>query len=226
MTAHLDDETLSALLDGEAGDAGAHLDACDACRARLDAFRRVADVVGAPPPPVPEAIRERHLAAARAVHGVPPARSRRWAIAAGLAAAAVAAAVAVPLALRDDGRGEMATRGSAAPEARVEAGAGKAAAGGPVDLGPLDEASLPAAVRAHLRPESGAAALAAPSAPQPCEASLRDATPGLPGVALAADATWKGTPAVVLVLGSPPGPLTAYVMAADGCRILYFARLP
>ena len=51
-SAHLDDELLSAVLDGESDvDASAHADACDRCRARLATLRDVSVLVAAPVPP-------------------------------------------------------------------------------------------------------------------------------------------------------------------------------
>jgi hypothetical protein len=51
-SSHLDDETLSAAIDGEATDAEqAHVTACPVCQQRAEAFRTVARAVGGPVPP-------------------------------------------------------------------------------------------------------------------------------------------------------------------------------
>jgi hypothetical protein len=53
---HLDDDALSAALDGEAtAEEQSHLTGCAACQARLATFRAVAQAVGAPVPPRPAA---------------------------------------------------------------------------------------------------------------------------------------------------------------------------
>ncbi|HLY83529.1 MAG TPA: zf-HC2 domain-containing protein [Acidimicrobiales bacterium] len=53
---HLDDEALSAALDGEATAAEeSHLESCPACRQRIDVLRSVALAVGGPVPPRPAA---------------------------------------------------------------------------------------------------------------------------------------------------------------------------
>ncbi|MGH9125145.1 MAG: hypothetical protein ACRDZ8_10530, partial [Acidimicrobiales bacterium] len=56
---HLDDERLSAVLDG-AGEAGdvAHLSSCADCGSRLEGWRRVARMVAALPAPAPGAARD------------------------------------------------------------------------------------------------------------------------------------------------------------------------
>ena len=51
---HLDDDALSAALDGElSGDVDAHLSGCATCHARLEALARVAAAVGSPLSPRP-----------------------------------------------------------------------------------------------------------------------------------------------------------------------------
>lgn len=245
MTPHLDDETLSAVLDGTEAPPGGHLDTCADCRHRLDALRRAAAAVAAPPPPVPDALRDRHITAALAA--LPPGaaaggtagaatvavrRARRpWQrVAIGLAAAAAAAGLVLPLS-RLGGDGSDVASNKAAREA---AGPTAAAAGAALDLGAVDEASLPAALAARLaHPATGAGGTATEALPTPpdpvaqrCEASLRASTPGLAQLLLAATATWKGTPAVVLAFGPGPRSVVAYVTDAERCEILHFVRLP
>lgn len=235
MMAHLDDERLSAILDGTEGPPDEHLAACARCRARLDALRRAAAAVAATPPSVPEAVRDRHIA--RALTALPTgpravqSHRRRRVVAVTVLAAAIAGLV-LPLSLRNGGGDEMATT-RAAPEHGDAAIAGTL-----LDLGPVDERSLAAALAPHLPAADRAPAVAAPAPPatpgppaagtpaQRCEAELRTSAPGLPPLLLAATATWKGSPAVVLAFGTGPRPVVVYVMRAAGCEIVHFARLP
>src|SRR5687767_4281273 len=62
---HLDDEALSAVLDGEADVAeSAHADACEVCRARLGQLRDASVLVGTPVPAPDPARRDAAIAAA------------------------------------------------------------------------------------------------------------------------------------------------------------------
>ena len=64
---HLDDDLLSAFLDGEAAPgAGTHLAACAGCRARLEALDSVRRSVAASPPAAPPGLADRAVAAALA----------------------------------------------------------------------------------------------------------------------------------------------------------------
>lgn len=152
---HLDDELLSASLDGEADrDAEAHLTACTSCRTRLDALdvaRRA--VATAPPGPRTEVV-ERSLAAAREAWTadrspatVVPLRqqehaSRRrppsWAL--GVAAAVAALVVAVPLVTRDRGASQN-DQTASAPARDSAADLQSAAEDEAVDGGDLGEQS-------------------------------------------------------------------------------------
>jgi hypothetical protein len=230
MTEHLDDATLSDVLDGVGAPPGDHLATCADCRRRLDALRQAAAAVAAAPPPVPDAVRDRHIAAAlAAMAAAPPTgaparrapalRRRWWKVAAGLAAAAAAAGLVLPLTRRGGDTGQLAGK-----EAE-RAGPAVAAAGAPLDLGAVDAASLPAALASRLPPPGAAPVPPAPAALR-CEAALRASTPGVGPLLLAATATWEGRPAVVLAFGARPGPVVAYVTAAADCGILHFARLP
>ncbi|HUF33652.1 MAG TPA: hypothetical protein VMN58_10655 [Acidimicrobiales bacterium] len=72
---HLDDEALSALIDGEAmPQTGDHAGACDACEGRLEALRHAARAVADPPPAPDDETRERAIAAAIAAAPAEPAR--------------------------------------------------------------------------------------------------------------------------------------------------------
>jgi hypothetical protein len=67
---HLDDEALSAVLDGEGTVAeAAHAESCDACSARLAELRDASVLVATPVPPGDDARREASIAAALAVLG-------------------------------------------------------------------------------------------------------------------------------------------------------------
>lgn len=98
-SAHLDDDAVSALLDGEAtSEEAAHAVVCDACSERMARFRDAAAQIG-DPGPVDEVARERAIAAALGAQVV-PLRSRRrelppWLV--GAAALIVLALVLVPL---------------------------------------------------------------------------------------------------------------------------------
>jgi hypothetical protein len=62
---HLDDEALSAVLDGEgAGADAAHVESCDSCSARLGALRDASVLVATPVPPASDDRREASIAAA------------------------------------------------------------------------------------------------------------------------------------------------------------------
>src|SRR5687768_2485329 len=108
---HLDDEQLSALIDGEVAEPAPlheHLDACDVCAARTAHLRAVAARVAEPPPPMVGGDPEAAITAALAVWdaGRPialhPARPRRlpppaWV---GVAAAVLIVLALAPMLLR------------------------------------------------------------------------------------------------------------------------------
>ena len=132
---HLDDERLSAHLDGSQFDdtdpaAGDHLASCAECRARLEAFRSVAELVGAPVTPPAGAV-DAAVAAALAAHaspGGPPVvplstavRRRRTQV--GLAAAAAVVTVVLGVSSLRGGAGDD-TQNMAAREASGTSAAG------------------------------------------------------------------------------------------------------
>ena len=147
---HLDDELLSASLDGEASPgAEAHLAACPVCRARIDALDSARQAVSAPPPGPAAGLADRAVAAAleawtseRTGAVVVPLRpsetARRprlpgWAV--GVAAALAALVAAVPLLTRDGGDGDTQTASAPARLSQAEkSGADEAAVDGG-DLG-------------------------------------------------------------------------------------------
>jgi hypothetical protein len=165
-TNHLDDEALSAAIDGEA-EAGAlvHLATCAACRRRLEALRAAASAVSTPPPrPSPLEV-DRAIAAALDAALEPAAGSpdssgggrrraaivalfpRRPAIAALAAAAVIVLAAGITGALRWNGSSSRsnesvslahpgAPKSFSSAGAPVGAGPGAAASGVPVLAGP------------------------------------------------------------------------------------------
>jgi len=94
FSAHLDDEAVSAVLDGAATeDEARHVEACATCGARLAALRSVAAAVATAVPPVERARLDAAVAAALSAQNVVPisvARSRRLPAWLGAAAALVA----------------------------------------------------------------------------------------------------------------------------------------
>ncbi|HET7487923.1 MAG TPA: hypothetical protein VFJ85_08340 [Acidimicrobiales bacterium] len=140
-TSHLDDEALSASLDGEEPDAAAHLAACATCAGRRDALDTARRAVAAPPAPAPVEAADRAVAAAlgafdaarpptasrpareasvvplaapgRRAHAA-PARRRAvpgWVL--GVAAAVVAIALAVPVLTRSSDHTQASRSGAA-----------------------------------------------------------------------------------------------------------------
>lgn len=116
---HLDDERLSAHLDGSQFDdtdpaAADHLAQCASCRARLESFRSVASLVGAPVAPPSAGAVDAAVAAALAVHASPggspvvplstAVRRRRTQV--GLAAAAAVVTVVLGITTLGGGGGD------------------------------------------------------------------------------------------------------------------------
>jgi hypothetical protein len=253
---HLDDETISAALDGEPidGDARAHLDGCASCRARLDAFGRVAAAVGAPVTAPSASARDDAIAAALAAD-VAPAQPRRnltpW-----LAAAAVVVLllVAVPLiaalssgddhdqaatSARDNATSGGVSTGAASGEATTKAAR-------PPDLGALDAGNLAAVVGRRVGVTAPAAPIVA-SAPADGSAAQEEgsggAAGGAAGESLAADEGRACAPQLhapgtevlfargtwddrpaVVFAYRTGGDVTAYVVNPPDCRILHFVR--
>lgn len=243
---HLDDEQLSALLDGEAtaGEA-AHASSCAPCSERLARFRAVAAVVALPPPPPAAAERDRAVATALAAREVVPLRPARSAGApAWLAAAAavvILALLAVPV-LRAGGRDDADEAASGGAESAEEggAGAGTAPAGEegsalssqaappPFDGGDVGELSADSDLRPLVAPAAPEPAAGAPGAPArdgaerfsapSCEPAVRAAEPDLGVLRFVATATFEGRPAQVLAFDEPgTGGTAAFVVAADTC---------
>lgn len=164
MSSHLDDEALSALLDGEAhGDARDHVGVCDRCGDRLDQLESAAGAVAvaprAPTPPRRDAMVDAALAAAAAAGPTAPSSSRAvpsagnlrvvrrrpWLVA---AAAVLVLGVAVPVVtsqldsgsdVGDLGAGDVGSEETSAPSGDGVDGADGAS---PVVLGDLGEVDL------------------------------------------------------------------------------------
>lgn len=244
---HLDDEALSAHLDGEDAGADGHFAECEACRTRLEAFRAVAAAVRAPVEPPGAARRDAAVAAAVRAPVVPLRRPRGRPLAAWAAAAAVVVAVAGTLSLVQSSGDDR-----AADTAAVSDDAGPTFEGG--DLGDQsDPAELALRLRAAVEPEGGGeesvagspasgartgspTALSAESQRKAADPTVAPADPdctravaaqyaeGLGSLAYRASVRWQGTPAVVLVypVEGANGPLDhrVLVMARGDCRLL------
>lgn len=243
-TAHLDDELLSAVLDGEADvDASAHTDSCDRCRTRLATLRDVSVLVAAPVPVADPAQRDAAIATALSAVDriVVPMRQRRlppaWLAAAAAVVVAVGAIALISRGADDEGAGfdtaaddaDEATGGegaseldtfSAAPVAPIDGG----------DLGEVDEATLRHAIEAAVGGQRNAGAAArqeevadAPAAmpasvPVPCEEDVRAGNPELGPLVYRANGTIDGVPVIVLAFDVPPD-RWVYVATVDGCAI-------
>lgn len=186
-TPHLDDEELSAHLDGEGGEGTAeHLGSCRECTDRLDSLVLVSSCVGSFGTAPPERVREAALQAARTAWAAARSQSEgtgegkggevvaleqrrrvpRWALPVAAAAAAVLLAVPVLNSLGDDRGGEETSalsddRGASADRDAETVGTD----GG--DLGEQsDPATLASAISGALPGAASEAALAAPAAPE------------------------------------------------------------
>lgn len=179
---HLDDEALSAVLDGESTpEEAAHGRSCERCASRIDRFRVVAAAVAAAVPPMPTGLADRLIAdalgaeePAAPVVAIDRARTRsRRGLPTWLAAAAVVAVLAISLPLlarlgtgsssdeagvKGDGATEAeAEDGSARDEAALESAATTTSPPRPVDAGDLGDLSSVPAVRAAVQRGLGGA---------------------------------------------------------------------
>lgn len=140
---HLDDEALSAALDGALEDAAGqnHLAACADCAARRDQLAAARSALAeAPVEPVDDLTRRRLVAAALAEAGPAAAQHRAWyqrpAVAGGVAAVILALFAAVPFVTGGDTQGRD-----------LEAASGAFDAAGSQFLGDLGDLSDPALLR-------------------------------------------------------------------------------
>lgn len=196
-TPHLDDERLSAHLDGEGGEAAAeHLGSCRECTDRLDSLVLVSSCVGSSVTAPPEGVREAALQAARTAWAAARRESEgtgdgedgevvaleerrhvpRWALPVAAAAAALLLAVPVLSSLGDDRGGEETSalsddRGASADRDAETVGTD----GG--DLGEQsDPATLARAISGALPGAASEAALATPAGPEGDGAAPSDDT--------------------------------------------------
>lgn len=252
-SAHLDDDAVSALLDGEAtAEEAAHAEVCEECGQRLAGFRSAAARIG-DAAPVDQVARERVIAAALEAQ-VLPLRPRRqglppWLV--GAAAVILLALVVVPL-FGDTGgdqddrvasgdaavQDERSAEDGAAPEAPAAAPAGGAAADTALGsrapepvavghLGEVDGTNVAERVRAALPPPSTPPA--AGGAAGPCDEALRAGDTGLGNLRMTGTAEVDGRGATIVVYdvgGSDPPALRAYVVAGEGCDVLLASTFP
>lgn len=247
---HLDDDALSAHLDGLDAGAGEHLAACAECRARLDQLAAAASLIGTPPAPPAALLVDDAVAHALDAES----RGTRRPVLVALAAAALVVLGIVGVAVVGDEERPSESDTAALTDADSSvAESGAATAGGSAvafggDLGALDDPrALADRVRTVVEPppadEAGdAGTIAAPSAqafaarssgggtakaPKDpyCEQAVADEFDnGLGGLVYRAVLTWDGTAAVALVyrLDDPTGELDhrLYVLASGNCRLL------
>jgi hypothetical protein len=244
---HLDDEAISAVLDGEAtADEVAHVDACATCAARLGELRDAALFVRTPVEPPSDTEREAAIAAVLAptTATVTPIRRAvpRW-LGAAAAALAVLAGIGVfagvqrdrdhakESAASDTAAGGATSRAAPAPEASAFATA--VYEGG--DLGDIDVRSLRTTIESALSPSrssaaqatagSGAGATAndsaasttAPRTPA-CEDAVRSGNPDLGPLLYRATGRVDGEPVEVFAFDAG-GKRWVYVVAIGGCAI-------
>lgn len=235
---HLDDQTLSATIDGESWPD--HLAGCPDCMARRRRLAEAAARIAAPVTPAPDTVREQALRAAAAV--VTPRRSPSPG-----RILAVAAAIVLVLGL---GVTPLLFRGGSRPaETASPPIDDKAATVAGPDLGVVDDApTLDMRLRAALGPSvpsqaspaapgdqaetqaqddrvSGGEFSSAAGAPggQPCEKQARRAGAKGAALVLSASLTWQGQPAYVFVLSDPGAERLsrrAVVLSRSGCSIL------
>lgn len=235
---HLDDEALSALIDGELSTAAGHASTCVTCGERLVALRSAAIAVRQPVAVDAERREVTILAALAAAdeghhsNRVPSlvarARARRLPVIAGAAAAVVALLVAVPLtrdgsdqlattpADRVDDSASLRSAAPAAPHAPAAEIAGGADATPSRHLGELAGVDLAERLRDLPRqPGDGVAN---------CEEAARAAVAGAGARTLVADATWNGADAVVVAFTDGDGEVAAVLTTAD-CTVVHSAQL-
>lgn len=219
---HLDDESLSAALDGEDAAAAAHLSGCAACQSRADRLvAAIATVADTPLLPAPIGFADRAVAAALAAYSaersggaegnavvVPLRRARRvppWAL--GAAAAVAALLVAVPVLTRDKGDDSQQTVAAAVPatEAAKVADAAGSAAAAVVDGGDLGEQTDPLVVSRVLAAAVGGGA----SPPGPSQFDSSESRVAAPQASAAGATTTVPVPVTAGVAAPAPVMATA-----------------
>lgn len=224
MNDHADFEALSAFVDGEAPECGAHVAACPSCQATVDALQVVKTAVAEPvdeaTPAPPE--RDRHLVAAMGVDRgrlAPPGHRRRpvrWPVPVSIAALFVLIAGAVALLGHGGYPANQAHTGPRAPEAdrpaQAPLGDGAGGQAGPSTRGSISASA--ATVDAYLGDIPDAATLLDRAGPS--LAAARGATIGNAGSA----AGGSGAPGVV---GPRPCEEQARGREPDLREVVYFA---
>jgi hypothetical protein len=245
-SAHLDDETLSAYLDGEAGDqqasAADHLRSCPTCSARLDAFASVAALVrGADESIAPITnVRAEAMVAAAFTTGagvVVPMRSRRspavW-LAAAAAAVLLVAGVGSALQRSRSQNQTSALRAVKAPSADTASGAEQlqttsgAADAGPVNGGDIGDQSNPAeiALLANAALMSSAAATDSSASGAASSAESRSAPPAAGGANAKSGSAPTTTPSAYATVATAQCQTQARALGGDRLATLrYVAAL-
>ena len=230
--AHLDDEILSAVRDGEQA-APDHLASCADCRSRLEELDRVAAFVAAPPEPPSSGHRDTHVAAALAAwdqRAVTPLRPRSrppaW-----LGAAAAVLIVGAGVALLVNSLG-----GSSRVVHEAAVNAPTTAAGGRVALSDGARGVAPVAapgedfgsqnnvdiVMAQVRDRLSSSLASSPSAAALGPAQPTDCPASGPGrLVLRGTVDFDGNAAQVLAYQvGPPAGIRIDIKAAAGCSLL------
>ncbi|MEA3055633.1 MAG: hypothetical protein QOD30_1065 [Actinomycetota bacterium] len=238
---HLDDEAISAVLDGEAtAHEVAHVDGCASCAARLGELRDAALVVRTPVEPPSDVEREAAIAAAMAPRtaSVTPIRRRvapRW-LGAAAAVLAVLAGIGVFAGVQrdrddpkqpsaaDSGAGGATSRAAPAPEASTFVTA--VYDGG--DLGDIDVHSLRTTIESALSPSRSSAAQAAGSSAGAASGTADDsaATTVAPKTPACEDTVRSGNPDLGALLYRALGhldgePVEVFAFDAGGRRWVY-----
>jgi anti-sigma factor RsiW len=223
---HLDDDDISAALDGERQP---HLDACASCRDRFDQLRAAAAAIASPLRPVDPAVRDAAIHRALSTRVVPlHRRPATWVVS---AAAALIAALAIGAVLSSntahDGGDDLATKSLEAPAADGAATAGSAAAGPTAlgDLGTVDGPALDRLVRDRLASPDRAFAggEAGSSAPVECLSELTHDNAEFGSLEGYGSATVARTAAVVLVFSSDGGRRRIFALARGDCERVLLA---
>jgi hypothetical protein len=242
---HLDDEALSAVLDGEATPTEtAHADGCAPCTARLGELRDASLLVRTPVPVAGDDARDAAVASALAAADVATVTPlRRRAIPAWLAAAAALVVIAVGVVAfagrGDDGQttasGKAGDDDAALDTTTALATPFAEATVAPVDggdLGEVEGTDLRAAIDGSLaapaaRDSVGGTAASGAAGASPdasaCEQTARDGNPALDALVYRATGTFQGDPVAVLAfdVSADDGSVDrwVYVVTVDGCAI-------
>lgn len=246
MSAHLQDELLTAALDGtlsavEREAVDAHLEVCAQCRGDLEHARGAREALRSLPdeirPPIDVAAAVRAALDGAGASAEAPSGPPRWYRAAGLVAAAAAIVLGVMILPRVTGseqqdRTNMTAEAGAAADATAPAaaGSGPAATKAALPLEPsatdYDEARLRGLLE-HLTSATSATMDAAAPLAAPAQGALDCLRRAAGGSTLEdavpvrlIDATFQGTPATIGVFSVPDG--TGLVVAAsrDRCGLL------